>query len=86
MARKVWILFDPFEPEEPRVKFTEPIDDYEYCFADLDTECEHGVKVDWQEAFVTVLTKPSECECKGWGCRKCCSSDAEIRQRQGVFS
>jgi hypothetical protein len=26
------------------------------------------------------------CDCEGWGCSSCCSSDAEIRQRQGIFS
>ena len=26
-----------------------------------------------------------KCMCDGWGCTYCCSSDAEIRARQGVF-
>lgn len=29
--------------------------------------------------------KSSECTCEGWGCWKCCSSEAEIRGRQGIF-
>ena len=23
--------------------------------------------------------------CQGWGCSKCCSSEAEIRAKQGIF-
>jgi hypothetical protein len=26
------------------------------------------------------------CSCQGWGCYSCCSSEAELRQRQGTFS
>lgn len=26
------------------------------------------------------------CDCQGWGCTKCCSSEQEIRSRQGTFS
>lgn len=25
------------------------------------------------------------CECDGWGCFKCCSSEQEIRSKQGTF-
>lgn len=32
------------------------------------------------------LAKPSGCSCQGWGCYSCCSSEAELRQRQGTFS
>lgn len=75
MARKVWLLFDPFEPEEPRVRFTEPSDDYEYCFADMDEQCEHGVRVDWQEALIELIVtkfEPSPCQCKGfYKCPQC---------------
>ena len=27
----------------------------------------------------------SRCSCDGWGCSNCCSSEAEIRARQGTF-
>lgn len=29
--------------------------------------------------------EPTGCDCQGWGCMKCCSSEAEIRARQGTF-
>ncbi len=29
--------------------------------------------------------EPTKCDCEGWGCRKCCDSDAEIRSRQGTY-
>jgi hypothetical protein len=27
----------------------------------------------------------NKCECEGWGCRKCCHSEQEIRSRQGIY-
>lgn len=32
-----------------------------------------------------VQNDPDKCTCEGWGCQLCCSSDAEIRSRQGIF-
>jgi len=39
--------------------------------------------------IIEKLKKPrthsSDCTCEGWGCHKCCNSEAEIRARQGTF-
>ena len=32
-----------------------------------------------------VATTYTGCDCQGWGCTKCCSSEQEIRSRQGTF-
>lgn len=38
----------------------------------------------WDGKFGTM--DPENCDCEGWGCTKCCSSEQEIRSKQGTFS
>lgn len=48
---------------------------------------EHLVNASIEEAKEYQKDSQGRCiHCQGWGCRQCCSSDEEIRQRQGIFS
>lgn len=46
-------------------------------------------KKDFNEAYIKVVELDNrqliKCKCDGWGCRLCCSSEDEIRVKQGLF-
>lgn len=39
-----------------------------------------------QHELAEVTSKAIPCGCAGWGCTSCCSSEQEIRAKQGIFS
>ena len=37
------------------------------------------------ELLESQFSVKNKCECRGWGCRKCCDSEQEIRSKQGIY-